>query len=38
MVSGPRDTPFWRKINEDKSSKSFVREEIKLLSVTVNIK
>ena len=38
MVSGPRDTPFWRKINEDKSSKSFFTEEIKLLSDTANIK
>ena len=38
MVSGLRDTPLWRKINEDKSSKRFVTEEIKLFSDTANIK
>lgn len=31
LVSGLRETPFWRKINEDKSSKSFATGEVKLL-------
>lgn len=31
LVSGLRDTPFWRKINEDGSSKRFATGEVKLL-------
>ena len=31
LVSGLRDTPFWRKIDEDRSSTSFATGEVKLL-------
>ena len=31
LVSGLRDTPFWRKIDEDRSSTSFATAEVKLL-------